>query len=101
MKNDAVYLAYQTELKTWQLEPVEKFMGMNQQSNSYGFGLTPPEPGNEEYSYFTVFTTFTILNQTNGQVFKGETSNTYKIRNDKHPPTDRLRTAALRNKDNV
>src|SRR6185436_10965331 len=87
MGNYAIHRSCRTEVTVWTLEPKEKFLGLNEQIMSYRFGLTPPEPGQGEYSYFTVFTTFQVQNETNGLVFKGETSKIFSIKNDKVPPT--------------
>ena len=87
MRNYAIHQSYKTEVTIWTLEPQEKFLGLNEQSISYRFGLTPPESGEGEYSFFTVFTTFQVQNETNGLVFKGETSKIFNIKNEKVPPT--------------
>ena len=87
MRNYAIHQSYKTEVTIWTLEPQEKFLGLNEKRISYRFGLTPPESGHGEYSLFTVFTTFQVQNDTNGLVFTGETSKTFRIKNDKAPPT--------------
>lgn len=55
---------------------------------AFSVGLTPPDPSDKKYSYFTIFPDFRIVNSISGKILiQYELETTYRIENNQEKPS--------------
>lgn len=77
---------YNPEVVHWKLSDNFEFQGSVAHGSEYGMGLTPPEPNNEDYSYFTVNPTLTATREGGELLFRFEVEVVFQIKNNKVCP---------------
>ena len=71
---------YDTQIKEWKHEPIEKFMGKNSEIEfKLGLGISAREPRNPDVCYFNVVVQRKIENQVHGEVFKALIQKTFMV----------------------
>lgn len=79
---------YPTQIEKHVHEPIDKFMGQNQEILYPIYGLTPQDPKNPTCIYFNSGFMLETKNSTHGQVFLLKTLTTFMIDNSNQSPTD-------------
>lgn len=79
---------YESEIKEWKHESIEKFMGKNSEIEfELGLGISAREPRNTDICYFNVVVQRKIVNQTHGEVFKALVQKTFMVDVGNEKPT--------------
>lgn len=79
-------LKYETEVIKWEESPWESYNDLSA-NMAYAVVLSPPDEGDNSYSYFAVSPQLKITNGDGHSVFTGETKSIIRLTNNGVPPT--------------